>query len=235
MILRLCGLILTKFEITHTLFDDSEILLHEKVDPAVTHVLMDIRMPKINGIDLCHALRKVYPAKTKFIALTAHVFEQEKKALLQGFDVVLTKPFHEEIFMRVLGSGLSEHPEAAKNIAARKPGIDLEPLRKITMNDEALLQIVIQQFREETTHELGILNNAIDQQDLKAIREMVHKFAGRIGQIGLMPLSQKLREIELEINDGISFEEILPDLLEAIEEVKSLLHALESVVESPDH
>jgi signal transduction histidine kinase/FixJ family two-component response regulator len=236
MILRLCGLILTKFEITHTLYDDSETLLHEKVDPAVTHVLMDIRMPKINGIELCHALRKVYPPKTKFIALTAHVFEQEKKALLQeGFDVVLTKPFHEEIFMRVLGSGLSEHTEAAKNTGTRKSGIDLEPLRKITMNDEGLLQIVIQQFREETTHELGILNNAIDEKDLKMIRELVHKFAGRIGQIGLMPLSQKLREIELEINDGISFEAILPVVLEAKEEVKVLLQALESVVESPNH
>jgi CheY-like chemotaxis protein len=197
---------------------------------------MDIRMPKINGIELCHALRKVYPPKTKFIALTAHVFEQEKKALLQeGFDVVLTKPFHEEIFMRVLGSGLSEHTEAAKNTGTRKSGIDLEPLRKITMNDEGLLQIVIQQFREETTHELGILNNAIDQKDLKMIRELVHKFAGRIGQIGLMPLSQKLREIELEINDGISFEAILPVVLEAKEEVKVLLQALESVVESPNH
>lgn len=235
MILRLCGLILTKFNITHTLYDDSETLLHEKVDPSVSHVLMDIRMPKINGIELCHALRKVYPPKTRFIALTAHVFEQEKKALLQeGFDVVLTKPFHEEVFMRVLGSAMSEHPEAAKTSGTLKPEIDLGPLRKITMNDEALLQIVIQQFREETTHELGILNKAIDQGDLGMIRELVHKFAGRIGQIGMMPLAQKLREMEVEIKEGISFEAVLPELLEAKEEVKILLQALDSVVESPN-
>lgn len=233
MILRLCGLILDKFEITHTLYHDSEVLLNEKPDPEVTHILMDIRMPKVNGVELCQALRKVYSPKTKFIALTAHVFEQEKKALMeQGFDIVLTKPFHEEIFMKVLGAGLSEHSDAVRNSGNRTNGLDLEPLRKITMNDEGLLQIVIQQFREETTHELTLLDDAIASEDLKIMREMIHKFAGRVGQIGMIPLSVKLREVELAIDQGSSFEKVLPVVLVLKTEVKGLVKALESAVDS---
>ncbi len=89
MILRLCGLILAKNGISYITFNAATRLLDEKPDPDVTHILMDIRMPEINGIELCHELHKKYDSEIKFVALTAHVLPQERQELLdEGFDAV---------------------------------------------------------------------------------------------------------------------------------------------------
>lgn len=223
MILRLCGLMLSKNNITHVLFNDPEELLNRTPDKNVTHVLMDIRMPKINGVDLCQAMLTKYPASTRFVALTAHVFPQEKKFLEEkGFHFVLSKPFHEEELLNMFG--ISQKPSVVASEPANE--IDLEPLRKITLYDENLLQAVIEQFREETSGELAQLETAIADRDRVTIRNIVHKLAGRVGQVGVLTLSLKLRDTETKIEKGEDFDAILPDILAQREEVKGLVAQL---------
>src|SRR5690606_5450915 len=222
-ILRLCGLMLSKNNITHVLFNDPEELLNRTPDKNVTHVLMDIRMPKINGVDLCQAMLTKYPASTRFVALTAHVFPQEKKFLEEkGFHFVLSKPFHEEELLNMFG--ISQKPSVVASEPANE--IDLEPLRKITLYDENLLQAVIEQFREETSGELAQLETAIADRDRVTIRNIVHKLAGRVGQVGVLTLSLKLRDTETKIEKGEDFDAILPDILAQREEVKGLVAQL---------
>ncbi len=97
MILKLCSLILKKNKIDFITYNDAGKLIHQDPDPEVNYIFMDIRMPKINGIELCHALRKKYSNETVFVALTAHVFSQEKQQLIdEGFNTILSKPFREE-------------------------------------------------------------------------------------------------------------------------------------------
>ncbi len=223
MILRLCGLMLSKNNITHVLFNDPEELLNRTPDKNVTHVLMDIRMPKINGVDLCQAMLTKYPASTRFVALTAHVFPQEKKFLEEkGFHFVLSKPFHEEELLNMFG--ISQKPSVVASEPANE--IDLEPLRKITLYDENLLQAVIEQFREETSGELAQLETAIADRDRVTIRNIVHKLAGRVGQVGVLTLSLKLRDTETKIEKGEDFDAILPDILAQRAEVKGLVAQL---------
>ena len=231
MILRLCGLILEKNEISHKLFDDPEELLNEIPDPEVTHILMDIRMPKMNGVELCHELRKKYPSKTKFIALTAHVFEQDKKHLYEhGFDHVLSKPFHEEELLNFIG--FSSGWERTEVASAEAYTVDLAPLRNITMNDEALFQSVLQQFVQETTIDLSLLDGALETSNKRIAREVFHKLAGRIGQMGILPLSMKLREMEMKIENGEDLGNVVPMISVLREEVSKVVklisaHALE--------
>lgn len=220
MILRLCGLILTKSKIKHMLFNDPEELLNRTPDDEVTHVLMDIRMPKINGVELCQALRKKYSASTRFVALTAHVFPQEKKFLQeQGFDFVLSKPFHEDELQSLFGI-TQERPVVQQQ---NREEIDLEPLRKMTMYDENLMQTVIEQFREETLSELGQLETALNDDDHIRVRDIAHKLAGRVGQIGMLSLSLRLRETEIRIDKGEALESIQPDISAQREEVARLV------------
>lgn len=220
MILRLCGLILKKSKIKHILFNDPEELLNRTPDDEVTHVLMDIRMPKINGVELCQALRKKYSASTRFVALTAHVFPQEKKFLQeQGFDFVLSKPFHEDELQSLFGI-TQERPVVQQQ---NREEIDLEPLRKMTMYDENLMQTVIEQFREETLSELGQLETALNDDDHIRVRDIAHKLAGRVGQIGMLSLSLRLRETEIRIDKGEALESIQPDISAQREEVARLV------------
>lgn len=229
MILRLCGLILKKHNIEHVLFNDPTLLLKETPDPRVTHILMDIRMPRMNGVELCQALSGKYGEQTKFVALTAHVFEQEKQALYdKGFHRVLSKPFHENDLVKLLGLGQQESKATVINESPDE--IDLEPLRKITLYDEHLLHSVVEQFREETTAELSTLDEAIKSGERNVIREIVHKLAGRVGQVGVLSLSLKLRETEVRIEKGIPLSDLKPELHRHREAVDKLVRQLSDLV-----
>ncbi|MBL0741309.1 ATP-binding protein [Chryseolinea lacunae] len=215
MILRLCSLILQKHEVDFTTYSEAEKLIHEKPQAGVSHILMDIRMPHINGVELCRALKKTYPPATRFVALTAHVFPQERQQLLdEGFDVVLSKPFREHELMDVLGIAT----DMADTIET-----DLSTLRLMTMGDEALFQSVLQQFMDETKTDVVNLEKHLKHMQAGPVREIVHKLAGRIGQMGSSDLSTTLRDIEVKLQDEVPLSDLLPALTQAKDDVEALL------------
>jgi signal transduction histidine kinase/DNA-binding response OmpR family regulator len=227
MILRLCELILTRNNIPHKIFQQAEKLLHYPVDSAVTHVLMDIRMPDINGMDLCAMLREKYSDNTHFVALTAHVFQQDQQKLLDaGFDAVLSKPFHEHELLTTLGVSLQA---AAPAISSDKSDYDFSLMRKMTMGDDELFQSVMNQFVEETENDLVMLEEHMKQQEAGPIREIVHKLAGRIGQMGITDLGKQLRSIENKIIGGSSPADLATEIILAKTEVDKLIRNVKLV------
>jgi CheY-like chemotaxis protein len=69
--------------------------------------LVDISMPEMSGLELCHAIR-AHPewSGMRLVAATAHAFSQDReKFLAAGFDDVLTKPFLMEDLYRVVAPG----------------------------------------------------------------------------------------------------------------------------------
>jgi two-component system chemotaxis response regulator CheY len=90
--------------IVTTLEDVADFSLHEagdgeqalelarRVDPSI--VLLDIDMPRLDGIAACRALRELPEASTATIVmLTAAGHGQEAEARKAGADLFLTKPF----------------------------------------------------------------------------------------------------------------------------------------------
>ncbi len=224
MILKLCSLILKKNQIEFITYNDAGRLIHQDPDPAVTHIFMDIRMPSINGVDLCHALKEKYSTKTVFVALTAHVFSQEKEQLLkEGFDIILSKPFREEELLHVLGVKAQE-PIVQKNGDA--VSLDFSMLRQITMGDEALFQSIISQFQEETENDLQRLTECLKKPESSAVREIVHKLAGRVGQMGASLLSSELHDIENELVEGTPVSELMVELMDAKADVAKLVQSI---------
>lgn len=223
MILRLCSLILTKNNIEHVIFSEAEKLLGSPTDNKVTHILMDIRMPRINGIDLRHALQQKYQDSVKYIALTAHVFPQERQQLLdEGFDIVLSKPFREFDLLQVIGAGevpVSSHT----NGNTYTTDVDFTALRKMTLGDDQLYQSIINQFVEETELDLVKIQEQINEMNTIAMRETVHKLAGRVGQIGAERLSAKLRKLEGALDRGENLQGLVEKILLLHDELKALL------------
>ena len=251
MILRLCSLVLDKHHVKYETFSDGLKLLHLAPDKEVTHIFMDIRMPSINGIELCKALRKKYSAGTKFVALTAHVFPQEQEQLRkEGFDAVMLKPFREKDLLSRLGiretdTNAPSRDEGSKaddahdkqsppphNQGSSAP-LDLSSLRLMTQGDDSLMHSILAQFVEETTGDVDRLSELIKFPEPAAVRDVVHKLAGRTGQIGAGTLSKELRALESRLVNGESPEKI-ESLLKAVtikveallEEVRQLLGAV---------
>ena len=220
LILRLCSLILNKNGIDHITFHDPQACLAHPVDEKVTHVFLDIRMPSINGVDLCHALQKKYRPSTRFVALTAHVLKEEKDSILdEGFDAILTKPFRENELMEVLDYQINGVEQSQE-----KP--DLSALRQMTLNDEALFQSVLSQFVEETTDDVRQLKTVLAANDSKAIREVVHRLSGRLSQIGIRTLGAKFSRMETLIVSGKPIGELKAELQELIASVEQLISQL---------
>lgn len=197
LILKLCTLILKKHRIPHVTFNSANRLLDSDPDPQVTHIFLDIRMPEINGVELCKALRKKYNSSVRFTALTAHVLPEEKDSLIkEGFDSILSKPFHEVELLHALGiESAEEHREAIE-----QP--DFTTLKKMTMGDDVLFQSIIAQFIDETMEDLSRINHEIKEQNKTALRETVHKMAGRFAQLGMTTLATKLNTIERKLVAG---------------------------------
>lgn len=222
MILRLCSVVLAKYDIRYTTFSDARQLLHEEMDADVTHILMDIRMPEINGIELCHALREVYPESIKFIALTAHVFPQEHQELLkEGFDMVMLKPFREQELISLFGLSSAAFPEVSSHVE-----MDLTVLKMMTQGDEALLQSILIQFVDETESDIDRIKSYIQDNKRDSVREIVHKLAGRTGQMGSISVSNMFREIENHLAAGDQLSNVAPALELAVNKVENLLRTI---------
>lgn len=236
MILRLCGTMLTRHSVRHTLFNESEKALGAELSEEVRLILLDIRMPGLSGTDLCTALRKKAPATTKIVALTAHVLPHERASLLgHGFDQVLTKPFRETDLLQLLGmvgAAATTAPDKVLPAATSNDNTlphetpDFTTLRQMTMGDEALLHTILTEFIQETTDDLEKLDVKLNTgQPAGDVRETVHRLAGRTGQIGMKHVSGKFRELELQLDKG---DLPTPALKTTAAHLKTLLQTLEA-------
>jgi signal transduction histidine kinase/DNA-binding NarL/FixJ family response regulator len=223
-ILKLCSNIFDKYAIKHTCQLSSEDLIKQEWDNDITLIFTDIRMPGINGIELCKFLRNRIRKGVKIIALTANALQNEQSDILeQGFDGLITKPFKEADLI----SCLNNNSEKLK-----KP--DLSVLLSMCMGDQELLQKSLQSFISETTQDMVTLRQFLDQQDKNGLMEMFHKLAGRIGQIGDMQLSYKLRKSEMKLKLPFDFSKEATELNVVIEEISRLINAVMLEIVIPD-
>jgi len=71
-----------------------------------SHILLDINMPEMDGIQVCHRLREQDGLKhLKIIAYTAHAMEKEKSQIMsEGFDDIIIKPISVDTLLAVLNN-----------------------------------------------------------------------------------------------------------------------------------
>jgi signal transduction histidine kinase/DNA-binding response OmpR family regulator len=227
LILRLCSLILDKNGIDHVTFQDPDQCLALPADKKITHVFLDIRMPSINGVELCHALKEKYGNSIHFIALTAHVLKEERDSILsEGFHTILSKPFHEsELLDTIRTTGLKLPP------AAGLP--DLTALREMTLNDESLFQSVLTQFVEETSEDIKVLKGLLRANEESRLREVVHRLSGRLSQLGISSLGTQFHAMESIIVSGKPFAEFSDELKNNLNKLEDMIVKLR--LTTPEH
>jgi signal transduction histidine kinase/DNA-binding response OmpR family regulator len=186
----LCRGFATPFEIINTPWDDN-----------VEILLIDIRMPQMSGIELCHLMRPKIPAQTRFCALTAQVMPEEHQIVLKGgFDCILTKPFTENELVDVLKKQRQNRP-------IQELTFDQKAIEKLTFGDPAISAGILKRFAEDSTHDANDLRNALNAGDTNVVVLLLHRIAGRTAQIGNKALSGKFRVIEIRLQNKSSFSE----------------------------
>ncbi|MFA5244560.1 MAG: ATP-binding protein [Pedobacter sp.] len=211
-ILQLCSDIFAEHNISHCSFGSPQELLNTKWDPEVTCILVDLRMPGMNGQELRSILKKNIPEKVRICALTAQALPAEQESILQGgFDSLLMKPFTEnELLAMIYGNVI---PDGS---ADDKP-FRLTLLQKMTLGDKDLLNKILARFLEDSTIDGQEFYQAHAEGQIEELKLLSHRIAGRLAQIGGTELAASFRKLELILRESA----VLDDKISA--EIKRLL------------
>jgi PAS domain S-box-containing protein len=152
---------------------------HDEIDL----VLMDVRMPRMNGIEAVKEIRSDPDLKDmKVIAVTASVFpEFREKAINAGFDDFLGKPFRTEELIQIIKNNLDvefvqddDHPDGAPDseteaalgseLAARVAGQIREAVKlgNITALNSLASELESEDGAAPCARRIGELTRAID-------------------------------------------------------------------------
>jgi signal transduction histidine kinase/CheY-like chemotaxis protein len=212
---QLCETIFKKHELNYQIFSSANELLNAIQPNTKPLVFADIRMPEMDGVTLCKALKNKAP-NLEVVAVTAQAMAYEKEHILkQGFDAVLTKPFLED---DLLGMIAQFNPQKVM------VEYDLKNI-KIMSGDEETFKQHVMNIVTETLEDLEQLQQHINNHDVKNTYEIVHKLAGRIGMTGAKNLHQNMRLIEQKLAQANNLDEYKIEL-EAINKSTQELMAL---------
>lgn len=181
-ILQLCERILEHNHIAYRSFNHPSGVLEAEVPPQLRLIFLDIRMPDMMGYELVKILRERVPAEVRIIALTAQVLPDEVEHIKQqGFDDILNKPFLIASFEAYF----------KQKVAAGAPTLNPD-------EDEELLAV----FTADTRADIFALEKALYSGDTEQLREICHKLASRLGQLGYKEEGQLARELEFKFKEG---------------------------------
>jgi two-component system sensor histidine kinase/response regulator len=179
-------------------------------------VLMDVQMPKMDGLEATRAIRSgttgaLHP-KIPIIAMTAHAMKGDRERCLEaGMDDYISKPIEPQ----ALAAALEKWGEIlrAKSPAAAAPRDAAEPfggppvfdrpaLIARLMGDEELAETIIEGFLEDVPKRILALKEHLDRGDAGSAGGQAHAVKGASANVGGMALSAAAAEVEKACKTG---------------------------------
>ncbi|KQM72554.1 histidine kinase [Pedobacter sp. Leaf216] len=215
LILDLCGMIFLKNKIPYKSFTQVADILHTEPEADLKYVLVDMRMPEMTGIELCHLLKKKLPAQVKFYAITAQVLPEEREMVLsEGFDGLIMKPFKAVDILSIFDK---------TEILTTPPEFDFSSIEKMTFGDQQLLEKILNRFKQDSIDDAAELKKYLDENNQDKSRLLVHRLAGRTAQMGSKTLANDLRTLEIEIAENGLTEHTKAEVLAQIRKLDNLI------------
>ena len=232
LILDLCEIIFKKNGVSYRSFNSPTQLLNADWDKSVNCVLMDMRMPEMDGIKLCKLLREKVGEDVNIYAITAQVLPDERAFLLEnGFDGIVMKPFREAELLAALREHAGNDAAILYNVE-----LNLSSLKKMTYDDTEQLNKVLLRFREDSLNDGDEIRQALAEKDVKLLSLLTHRLAGRIAQVGSKDLAKAYRECELKLNSTEQLEEpIKQEIMLLLEKLDLLLFKVDEELQKPDY
>lgn len=170
-------------------------------------ILMDIQMPKMDGIS---ALRKINQLELKqcpIIAISAFAEESNRRNFLElGFSDLITKPIRPKQFLENLKTHLSQKIE--QNIAEEAPKIentllDFEIVSQLMKyNSKEKIQNVFDDFITEINELIEKSQEALKAKDKDSLTEIFHILKGNSGTIGANSIYSLAIKLEKFLQDA---------------------------------
>ncbi len=220
-----------------------ELCRHEKF----ALIFMDIQMPVLDGISALAIIRQqTLNEQTPIIAVTAHVFGEEKNRLLDnGFNSFITKPIdeamlHHSIYEYCDSTLLANRPKPApptpKPVVSNRPKIIDWPLalqragQKATLAKDMFIGLV-NSLPESKTN----ISEALISQDIEQLKVLIHKLNGACCYSGVPSLGKVTHEIETELKRGIAIDDLEPEFFEFFEQIDLVLEGADAFIKQLEH
>lgn len=236
---KLLSVMFRNWNVKYTELDDGIQVIDELEHKSYDLILMDIRMPVMDGIEATKLLRSHSDEKVSkipVIGVTAAVTPDDKESGLKaGMNDFLTKPFTEEKLMDIMEKYLPLSPRKHRiNVSPKK--LDLSGLIDISAGDDSFIINLLEVYLETSKDGIIKIKNAIQEKDKKEIREQAHKISSPNKFIGAEYLYELLKKIELEaLNEAtwktltdldklikIEFEEVKKQVIEKLIQLKKI-------------
>lgn len=222
--------IINRFKGTcHSVRDGVEVLECLK-DNDYDCILLDIQMPKLDGMQTLEEIRKMADEKSKIpiIAISAFASEKEKdKILKSGAQKYLAKPFYPKDLFNAISSIFQldkELPEKINNnkldniesnshIKENEINSDENTLNnlkridykdfKIRISPNSKTIVKLDEIYNRRYMSLDIeIDNSINNNDSAKLREVVHSIKGLVGMMSAKKSWEIARDIEKKAGDG---------------------------------
>lgn len=190
---KLMQSLLKRYQVQIDIADDGLIGLELCRKNQYDIILCDLQMPNLDGYGFIKAFRNELQENTPVIALSAQVFEKERKSALDaGMDGFVGKPFKkEELFLSI--RHLLQSESNAPNF---------EPLEKLTMGDFAFMIEMLENYLETMDQYLHDFDLVTDESDRKELKRLAHKLRSTAQIVSLAGMDQALKKLEEDENSN---------------------------------
>ena len=191
---------LTRFGCTSDEAENGLIALELVKEKHYDLILMDIQLPKLDGVETTKVIRNEMKLDIPIIALTADAIKKDIDHYLSiGMNDYLTKPFKEKALFNIIAKQLKRYPsplgpEANKKIQS---SYDLTQLKALSGGDETFVSSMIEIFLQHTPAALEGLQNGLSNKDYASIAKITHRIKPSTKTIGINQLDSAIRDIEL--------------------------------------
>ena len=196
-------------------------------------VLMDMQMPKMNGLTATRSIREKMKLDIPIVAVTANVLDAEKKKCFDaGMNGYVAKPYDPEVIIDAIAKVVN--PKKIKRRALRKAekdlkattaatetasgrSYDLSNLEKLSGGNEDFVRKMIQMFLDKMPASLNALELSLKVNDFKNVGNIAHRIRPTVSSLKIEKASNALRTIEDYAKKDIHLDQIQG----LVEELKS--------------
>ncbi len=217
-------------------------------------VLLDMQMPVMGGIETVQQLRQLAGYEsTPVLALTANAREDDVEACRRaGMNAHISKPVDPNQLYATLLNWLPKPTGAPRRVEDRTtteegpsandlimgiPGLDVATGLRSFRGNAARLVAMLSRFTSSHAADAMIIEEAVEQGNLAAVRHLSHNLKGTAGALGLAAIQRAAGEVEMAAREQQSKEDLLlfcRNLQRKFAEVSPFLQSLPGALPVPE-
>lgn len=156
-------------------------------------ILMDIQMPKMDGVEATLHIRNNMQNNIPIIALTANAFKHDIDQYMEvGMNDYLIKPYKEEDLYAKIERNIAINTKRSSVEVYYK----LDQIRELSGGDESFVTMLIDIFIKLAEETVEKMQTAYNQKDIAEIKKLAHKIKPSLANMQIDILKEPIAQLE---------------------------------------